>query len=800
MSGAQPKHAGRSYAWIDEAASVAGDAYWLEDVDVNGTRTMHGPVSVSAGMGSGMPAESDATASETRMLSQMNQAVPATPGSQQSHVVETWPAAAAPSVGQIQKQFELAAHPAVKIYVRHEGWYRVGQPDLVKAGLDANVDPALLHLYAEAIEQPMQITGATAGPGGFGPQAAINFYGTGIDTVFSGTRVYWLAAGEGRGARIRQLPVSSGSNQPPASYSATVELQQHTIYFSALLTTNGQNFFGALVSPTPVEQVLETPQLSATSTQTARLEVVLQGVITAFPHDVSVVLNGTPLGDVVFTGQEQGSLSANIPPGVLQSGNNTVTLTAQNGEYDTSLVDHIRITYPRMYVADSDQLKFTGRAGDELMVSGFTSVPAVLDITDPNRPVGLTPQVISMSGQYEVAVQVPFSSTNRGSAGTHTLLAVAADQISSSGGVWPNHPSHWHSAQAGADIAMVPYGPFAATLAPLVGAHRAEGKTSAVVPINDLYDEFNFGERTPYAIRWFLQTAKQNWKKPPSYLLLNGRASLDPRNYLGFGYLDLVPTRMVAATSLMTGSDDWFSDFNDSGMPTIATGRLPVGTVDESTTVVGKIATYEGQSTNGLWTANALMVADKDDTENFTQDSQTVQAKLPATMQLTEVFTDTVGTSAAKTDILNAINSGQGLVNYLGHGSEEQWSGSDIFDTNSVSSLTNGSQLPVFLIMDCLNGFFQDVYAQPLGVTLLLVPNGGAVAVLASSGLNQPPPQTQLDTLVVQNALGAKGATLGDAIVKAKSQIQDVDVRRTFTLFGDPAMLVKQPPANATGH
>jgi hypothetical protein len=314
-----------------------------------------------------------------------------------------------------------------------------------------------------------------------------------------------------------------------------------------------------------------------------------------------------------------------------------------------------------------------------------------------------------------------------------------------------------------------------------------------VIPINDLYDEFNFGERTPVAIRSFLQAAKQNWKKPPTYLLLNGRASLDPRNYLGFGYLDLVPTHMTAATSLMTGSDDWFSDFNDSGMPTIATGRLPVSTVDEATTVVGKIATYEGQSTNGPWTANTLMVADKDDTENFTEDSQTVQAKLPATMQVTNVFTDTVGTAAAKTDILNAINSGQGLVNYLGHGSEEQWSGSDIFDTDSVSSLTNGSQLPIFLIMDCLNGFFQDVYTQPLGVTLLLAPNGGAAAVLASSGLNQPPPQTQLDSLVVQGALNANGTTLGDAIVKAKAKITDGDVRRTFILFGDPAMQMKQP-------
>jgi uncharacterized repeat protein (TIGR01451 family) len=795
MSGALPKHAGRTYAWIDTAAGVAGDAYWLEDIDVNGARAMHGPV--TAGVSAGVQAGSDAAVAETRTLSQMNQALPASPGSEASHRVETLPMAAVRTPMQMQKQFELAAHLAVKIYVQHEGWYRVTQPDLVKAGLDPNVDPALLHLYAEATEQPIQITGATAGEGGFGPQAAINFYGTGIDTVFSGTRVYWLVAGETRGARIPQLGISSGSNQPPASYPATVELQQHTIYFAALLTTNGENFFGPLVSPTPVEQVLDVPHLSTTSTQTANLEVALQGVITAFPHDVTVALNGTSLGDVIFTGQAQGTLSVNIPAGVLQAGSNTVTLTAQNGEYDTSLVDYIRISYPHRYLADNDELRFTGRAGDELMVSDFTSAPVVLDITDPNRPVELTPQVITMNGKYEVAVQVPFTTANGASPVKHTLLAVAQDRIASAGGVWANHPSHWHSVQAGADIAMITYVPFASALAPLVEAHKAEGKTSAVVPVNDLYDEFNFGERTPFAIRSFLQMATKNWKTPPSYLLLNGRASLDPRNYLGFGYLDMVPTRIVQSTSLMTASDDWFSDFTDSGIPTIPTGRLPVSTVDDATTVVGKIAGYEGQSTDGSsinesWSANALMVADTDDTENFSGDSLTVQAKLPATMPVTDVFVDVVGTAAAKTDIINAINSGQGLVNYLGHGSEEQWSGSEIFDTTSVTSLTNGSQLPVFLIMDCLNGFFQDVYAEPLGVTLLLASNGGAVAVLASSGLNQSPPQNQLDALVVKNAWNVTGARLGDVIVTAKSHISDLDVRRTFNLFGDPAMRVKQ--------
>ncbi|HKT89465.1 MAG TPA: C25 family cysteine peptidase, partial [Candidatus Sulfotelmatobacter sp.] len=789
MRGALPRHAARSYAWIDPSTSPAGTSYWLEDIDVNGTRTMHGPVHVSAGPQSAV----NAPASESRMMSQLNQAQPPAAGSETSHFVQALPVASTRTRGQIEQQFELAAHPAVKIYVRHEGWYSVSQPDLVKAGLDPNVDPASLHLYAEAIEQPLKITGATPGPGGFGPQSAINFYGTGIDTVFSGTRVYWLVAGEGPGARVPVMRPSSGSNQPPASYPATVELQQHLIYFAALLTQDGQNFFGAIVSPTPVDQTLNIPHFDTTSTQASHLEVSLQGIITGYPHDVSVALNGTPLGDVTFTGQDKGSLSIDIPTGVLLSGSNTVTLTSQNGDFDTSLVNYIRITYPHRYVADSDELKFTARAGDEVTVDGFTSTPTVVDISDPNRPVQLTPQVTSNNGTYSIAVQVPF--TRGGSWGKHTLLAVAQDRIASPIGAWPNHPSHWHSVQRGADIAMITHGEFAPALVPLVRAHQAQGKNSVIIPVVDLYDEFNFGERSPFAIKQFLATARKNWSRTPSYLLLNGRASFDPRNYLGFGNLDLIPTRIVQTASLMTSSDDWFSDFTNSGMPTIATGRLPVSTLDEANTVVSKIVAYEGQSTNGPWTSNAMMVADKDDTESFTQDSQTVEAALPSTMQVTNVFLDSVGTTAAQGDIISGINSGQLLVNYLGHGSEEQWSGSDIFDENSVPSLTNTSQLPVFLIMDCLNGFFQDVYAQPLAVNLLVAPNGGASAVIASSGLNQPAPQTALDTLVVQSAVNATGETLGESLMKAKSGITDLDVRRTYILFGDPAMQLKRPGA-----
>jgi hypothetical protein len=377
------------------------------------------------------------------------------------------------------------------------------------------------------------------------------------------------------------------------------------------------------------------------------------------------------------------------------------------------------------------------------------------------------------------------------------LLAVAEDRFLSAAAVRPNHPSHWHSAQQGSEIVMVSHEELAGALAPLVRAHQAQGHSTAVVLIDDLYDEFTFGERHPAAIREFLSTATKVWHSPPHYLLLNGRASIDPRNYLGFGHLDLVPTKILPTSIMMTASDDWFSDFNNTGIPAIATGRFPVTTPDEATLVAGRVAAYEGQSTNGPWTSQALIVADVNDTENFQKDSQIVQTQLPKSMQVTNVFATEPTLAQDKQQIITSINAGQLLVNYAGHGSEDQWSGDDLFDNNTATALTNGSSLPVFLIMNCLNGFFQDVYQEPLGVSLMLAPNGGAIAVLASSGLNQPGPQTLLNKLIVQNAMHAPYPALGDAIVQAKSAITDLSVRRTFNLLGDPAMKIKSPDQNS---
>jgi Peptidase family C25 len=431
-------------------------------------------------------------------------------------------------------------------------------------------------------------------------------------------------------------------------------------------------------------------------------------------------------------------------------------------------------------------LEFTAQAGDHVLVSGFHQAPQrLIDVTNPALPVELLPRVVSQRGLYALEVKVPWAG-----AGTHTLLGISGQHVMGVLSVVSNQPSHWHSPQAGAEVVMVSYPAFAPAVEPLVRLHKAEGRSVALVSVDDIYDEFNFGERSPDAVRSFLKNATLQWRNKPKYLLLVGDASLDPRDYLGFGFFDFVPTEMIPTSELKTASDDWFSDFHSTGFAEIPTGRLPVRTRQDADTVVGKTVSYAGTEPAG-WTEHALMVADQDPQIDFTQQAEDAQKHFPSSMNVSDVFAADLDPDTARQDILSQINAGQLLVNYTGHGSVEVWSGENLLTDTSAGSLSNNPRLPVFLIMDCLNGYFQDVYTTSMAETLLLSGTGGAVAVWASSGLNQPEPQAQMDRTIIQSLFTQPVPTLGDAIAFAKSGISDADVRKTYILFGDPLLRLR---------
>jgi uncharacterized repeat protein (TIGR01451 family) len=785
MREADEQHGARTYGWVDNSPAP-GNLYWLEDVDLNGARTMHGPISVQ-GIATAPVAQAATlqTLSHPALLPRVTTPAFDTGFISSAHVRET---TARPRVSPPRQGvgFELAAGPAVKIYVDHEGWYRITQPQLVAAGFDPRVSARSLHLYAEGIEQPIRVTGAT---GIFGPQAAIEFYGTAIDTPFSGQRAYWLIARGKTGKRIADSSATGSAGPQPVSFLETIELKPRTTYFAALLRDDTDNFFGPLVSAAADAESLDISNLAGGG---GNLAIVLQGVTQNQQHDVTVMLNGATLGEVTFAGQQEGKAELAIPDGVLTNGANTISLISQQGANDLSLVDTIDVSFPHSYVAESDRLKFTAQAGETVRVTGFTQAPTrLVDITDPLQPLPLEYQTEAIGGTFTLQANVPWTT-----AGQHTLLALSDAQLATPASITPHHPSGLHRAQPGAEFVILSATQFAAQLQPLADLRKSEGRSVALVSVDDVYDEFNFGEPSPYAVRAFLKSATDDWKDRPRYLLLAGDASVDPRNYLGFGSLDFMPTKIVITAELKTASDDWFSDFDNTGIAKIATGRLPARTVADAQTMVGKILSYAGAVPDS-WNNQSMMVADVDDPAvSFAQEAVAVQEMLPQSMTVSDVFAGTLGLSAARQQLIAGINSGQLLVNYEGHGSVQVWA-NNLFDDTVATSLTNGNKLPVFAIMNCLNGFFHDVFTQSLAESLMLAPNGGAVAVWASSGLTEPNPQFQMDSAFVRILFAQPSITLGDAISAAKAGIGDSDVRRTFVLFGDPTMRLKQPQALA---
>ncbi|PON11399.1 hypothetical protein C2W62_45055 [Candidatus Entotheonella serta] len=247
----------------------------------------------------------------------------------------------------------------------------------------------------------------------------------------------------------------------------------------------------------------------------------------------------------------------------------------------------------------------------------------------------------------------------------------------------------------------------------------AQGWSVAVIDVEDIFDEFNHGHKSPWALRHFLHHASTAWHLLPRFVLLVGDASFDPRGYLDLDNVDFVPTRLVDTAFLETASDDWLVDFDDDGVPELAIGRLPVQGVEEATTVVRKLVSYAHTGRTGRWTREALVVADDTDIYDFVAASADVAGFLSPTLSVEELFLDQSDAVSLRSELLTHLNEGKLLVNYMGHGSTEMWAQGDLFTSADALTLRNHDRLPVVVIMNCLNGFFHDLSTSSLAESLL---------------------------------------------------------------------------------
>ncbi len=921
--------AGQSYSWFDRAGQKGSVQYWLEDIDLDGTRTLHGPLVPTVDNSAQSTNDEQAV-----LLSQLNasqtartlsvKGYPATQKQkteQEVRVAQRAPAPPAQAVERrrlaskllllnqelleevvpesnpgsnpsnerlstlqenpLTRQRALASGQAVKIAVRQAGWYRVTQAELVAAGLNPNVDPSLLQLYADGVEQTILQNGNKKQ---FGADGSIEFYGTGMDTPTSDTRTYWLVVGSQPGKRINNqsgqknsyrnwidkdvswimtspstpapqptktinpatpdkpattgkapvlikpdmpgiwlVPINPSSSVPPDTpkakkkasrkravrrylsrnhasggqkgtqdilaeqssqgFAYVLERKDRLNYFSGLLNGEAENFFGPLVlSSSPATQELSVSDIDNSVSAPATLEVALQG-LTGQAHQVKVSFNGVEVGVMDFADHEHAVTQFAIPRTFLIAGSNTLKFVSTNGESDISLIDYVRLTYWRTYRAENDTLVFTAQQTNLTTVLGFTTPQIrVFDITDKSAVEQLSVKVLPKGSGY--AVRIPGGQGN-----ARTLLALAGGQEQHPAEVTANEPSNLSGTDNRADFIILTHRDFRDSVKPLADLRRSQGLEVAIVDVEDVYDEFSYGAHTGQAVKDFLSWAKANWALAPRYVLLVGDASLDPRNYLGLGHQDFVPTKLVDATTLETSSDDALCDFDNDGLADVVVGRLPVKTIEQAQKVIGKITNYApGQTAYG-----ALLVSDRKDGYDFEAASGQVRDLLPQDMSVTLVNRRDNPTEQVRSEIIGGINAGPLLVNFAGHGSTDVWTGASVLNSADATSLTNGNRLPLFVLMTCLNGRFQDPFRETLAEALMRADNGGAVAVWASSGLTEPGAQAAVDQQLMRLLFtNGQSPTLGDVVRGAKAATTNMDVRRTWILFGDPTMRIRQ--------
>ncbi|HET7433543.1 MAG TPA: SdrD B-like domain-containing protein [Thermoanaerobaculia bacterium] len=763
----------RSYRFVDRKAPSGFVQYWIEDVDLDGTKNMHGPVTPVAAQNDN---DSPITTEPDPTLGSVGGIFTTAAG-----MGVTIPAAATPTTAQRDEQWKLAGVPAVKVIVTQSGWYRVAKSALLAAGFDPGSNPNAISVFTDGVEVPVLVN--AKGAGKFDTADTIEFFGRGIDTASTGGRVYYITAKKGAAQRLKSTGGRGNSGSAGAgSYPYTFERIERTVFFSAL-TNNGDrdNFYGPVLMPFPVTQQLTVANRD-TMSGNASLEVTIQGGTAGMEHVVAVELNGSTLGYVRVDSQQRRVDTFPLSGSQLNDGANTLTLTAQNGWYDISVLESVRLTYPHTFRADNDALAFTLASGSSVTVNGFTNDKIrVLDVTDPASPALIDGTIATAA---DGSKSVSFATTG---SGTRTLYAFADNRTLAPAQIAWNEPSSWNAATNGAQLVIVTNRAFLAAAKTLKATRDAQGISTAVVDVQNLYDEFSYGHHSPQAIRDFLERALASWKVKPRYMILLGDASFDPRNYLGIGSFDFVPTKMIATAYLKTSSDDWFADFAGSGIPSVAIGRIPVRTAEQAAGVVSKLVARATPSTEP-WAKTVEIVADAPNGFPFDRAADTLATAIPSSFTTDRISVAT--TPSVNAAVTNAFNRGSLLTTWIGHGSSELW-GSWIFSSGEAAALTNGNRTPFVVAMNCLNGMFHDLYTYSMAEGLINNSTGGAIGVWASSAMTGTSGQLAMGSELHRQLLNNPGMTVGDAILLAKQATRDQDTRRTWILFGDPTLKLR---------
>lgn len=735
---------------------------------------------------------------------------------------DVFPAPATPRVA-------LSAAPAggggeVFLEVRSPGLYRVTYEDLDALGL-GTVNPNTVRLFRGEDEVLMEWQGDT--DDAFEPGEAFLFYAEPRFSRWTAVDVYRLAVAAPGPAR---MPTRSAdpAGMPLAAPWAEQTFEENREYTPDRFTSgipvgrDGDRWvWDYLVGPARAPMTYTFSLTAADSLASVTLWLI---GYTATDHRWAVQVNGTAIGEVAWSGRTAVTATLPIPPNVLLKDNNTLTLRSvvtEGAWLDAFAVRYARSTVPAGVSVTFGETASAPPSSALPSMSHHLYLPLVLrgaqigarayrvalaapgpyrayDITDPLRPVRLTGFRVDGS---TITLGDPGDMPRRYFVVAESGIR-APDRIRPREDVWGFHTT---GGAIGADYLIITHPAFAGALGPLIDLRRSQGLTVTVANVLGVYDTYGDGRPDPEAIRRFIADMYAHGNPRPSFVLLVGDGSFDPRQYRSTSPPTWIPPYLadVEPYSSETAADNRYVCVDgDDNIPDLLLGRLPVGSAEEARAMVEKIVRYETAPLPGGWNANVVLVADDQDAAgDFRALSDAAAAYVTAPFTTTRRYCS--GTEPGESDcpdadaeaIRSALpsdwNRGALLIQYAGHASWQQWAVERFFHLDDLPALFNSRRLPVVAEMTCFTGAFHRPEAT-LDEDLLLLPDSGAVAAWGPTGLGVGAGHRRLSEGFFRAVFSDTVGTVGEAALAGKLNLlgaaQGQEMMDTYNLLGDPAL------------
>lgn len=682
------------------------------------------------------------------------------------------------------------------------------------------------------------------------PQAGntgVLFFAEGYQDLYTGENTYWVDVGPG--LHMQRTSVAPDDTPTGQWFWDTTWTESDVFFVPTAAGGPEDDYFIWDYTQVDTFDPAYRPYVNAAPTVvdpapgvvTAAVSLALASytdLIDELDHSSELLFNSVAYGSTNWHGDERIRLSGIVTnfqgEGDVATLHSTllpsVTLTSS-----IVVVDGVYLTYPREQRLWDGFLRFKNRGYRNLTVEGVSSgTPWVLSVDDPRRPVVCDDvAVLPDGGEWQVSWLaeglpgdefVGASMPITVAAQTHfvgvTLPVTPLPAASFVCAAAPVAPASLQGTRIGpwlsttntaSHLVIAPEALSTAAQALVAYRNASESFDSLLVPLQEVYDSFSHGRRTPWAIRAFLQYASEQWASPPGFATLIGAGHLDYRNvYWGTGArINWIQPPTVRCFDSLSSThyrsypgDNPIADWDGDRVPNIPIGRLPARNAPELTAMINKIIAYESVY---AWKTNATFVADRvDEAGDFEASCDRLAAVLPPDIGVAKRYVDVDGTMSVRNGLISDVNAGRYLWVYVGHGNNYGigLTAPRLLETGDYPLLTQSQRAGVMMAMTCQVNSYGDVWAgyECFGEGLLNRAVGGCSAVWAPSSESYNVVAEELANFFLEGVYESRLTRLGDAVMDALGRqaalgTQFPFVISTSTLFGDPAMRVAPRPS-----